>query len=239
MVSSVTFGALTVLNPMFAIPSSMLNLLPILLDYPYVLHYHRHLEKKLNDAIHNSIKQTQAHIEHDEKWGSEDHEQLFKQLFEKNIEITDVKDLISKTEKYRQECSENPQIYEIVGLYNGFFAEEVSKNSDLRRICILCSEMTSLNNLKKIHGMVKETNKKIDTIDEKVSKFSSVIERMNEILTKIINSVIFSFVSMAIFLLIFISVRNYIEINIDFQRNILFFGSSIKLLYCGYIVTKM
>lgn len=227
--SSAVFSAMTAVDPMFAIPSAMISEIPTFCELPHELYRHNRLKKELNRAINTTIDKVQQWIEYDDDSDiAEQQREWVKELFETEVEITNNDDLISKTEKYRQKYSESPWVNVITGIFNDIFIEEISDNPSLHRICLLHSGISSLEELKKIHGITETTSVKVDNIDDKVSKLSEVLEQINLIVNRVVNSAVFSLVSVAAFLLLFISLKNFFSSNIEFSKSILFLIVSLS-----------
>lgn len=231
LVSATVFSAFTAVEPLFAIPSAMISITPNIFEIPFELHKHDHLKKELNRAIKNAAEKTYVWIENeysDYKDLLKQRTELIKELFGSDVEISNNDELISKTEEYRKKYSESPGINEIIGVFNELFIEEIINNSNLCRICLLHSGISSFEELKKIHEITNTTSNKVDAIDTKVSKLSEVLEQINFVVNRVVNSAVFSLVSLAAFLLLFISLKTFFLADMEFEKSILFLIVSLS-----------
>lgn len=244
LLGNATFTALSVINPLFSLPAAALSVAPYICEIPfsYKLHRHEHLVRELNEAINEAIIKTKAIVEEREYNEQLDEQQVdvLKKLLEPSLDIADFDAWIYNAEKCSQDYSNMPYVNEIVDIFNGLFIEEISENQVLCQICLLNTGKSTLTQLKKIQSIVQDTNQKVTSINDgmndmnqevsnirrevsgmnqEISKFSIVLKNVNNFITNVINSSIFSMVSMSVFVLLSIFSGVKLGENVNFQKN--------------------
>ncbi len=261
ILANATFTALSIIDPLFSLPASVISLHPLFFDLPFsrALHYNEYLLEKFSKAVKNAISKTTYYIEKmEEDVGfelSEHQRNLLYDLLEPNLEIEDINSLINTTEKYREKYSKVPYANEVINIFNNLFIEEISDDQDLCRVCLLNSGKSTLEELKKIHSIAQDTIEKVSAINnemsdvsqgvsdinQNLSKFSNGLDNINSIIRIMINSIVFSSVSMSVFILLFVFTRKSFGENAALHENVLFwivplsyYITDIILNVCGF-----
>lgn len=247
LLGNAAFTALSAINSYFAIPAAALSVAPYFWEIPFShkIDYHEHLVRELNEVINEAIIKTKDIVE-ERKYNEQlDEQQLkvIKEILEPSLEISDVNAWIYNAEKCSQDYSNMPYVNEIVDIFNVFFIEEISKNNVLCQICLLNTGKSTLTELKKIQRIVQDTNQKVTSINDgiddmnqevsnisrevsgmnqEISKFSIVLKKFNIFITNVIDSSVFSMVSMSVFVLLSIFAGGKLGGNVNYQKNALF-----------------
>lgn len=193
-------------------------------------------KKELYKTVETALKLTGENI------SSKSKQKILEELSQFEVEPDSLSELIKKTESYQtQYCSEK-EVREIIDLFETYYKLEAAKSDYLSRLQMISSDAITLDQLKEINKILWKEDKKLDNIQNEVSKTNQMLHEAKSIFIGIINSIAFILVSMAVFLGINVLLFHYYDKDTILIAPICYGISDFLIYFLGreeYIFTSL
>lgn len=147
-----------------------------------------------NKAVDAALDRTKHHISSDSK------QKILDELCTIEVEPDSLSELIKKTEAYQKQYCTESDVREILDIFDIFFRDEISKRDHLNNLYVLSASFISLEKLKLMNDILIKDDKKLNEIQDEVSSIHKKLIDAQEICVRILNSIAFILIAMAVFL---------------------------------------
>lgn len=150
--------------------------------------------EEFEDTVEIALKRTRESITSDVK------HKILDELSIMEVEPDSLSELLKKTETYQTHYCTESDIKEIVNVFEMFFRDEISRNSHLSYLYILSTGSVTLEKLKLLNDILIQDDKKLDEIHSEVFGINKKITEVQNFCVRLLNSVAFILIAMAVFL---------------------------------------